>query len=74
VVGAALDAYHYSYPPVLLLLLLLLLTTPLRSWPTRRRCSRAGGGLVRFLSRTASGDAGPRRAGGLHCPDLTLRH
>jgi hypothetical protein len=35
VVGASLDAYHYSYPPVL-----LLLTAPLPSWPTCRRCSR----------------------------------
>src|SRR5258707_4356976 len=35
VVGAALDAYHYPYPPV------LLLPTPLALMgPTCRRCSR----------------------------------
>ncbi len=58
-VGASLDAYHYSYPPVLL----LLLTTPLALMAHCAGAARvAGGGLVRFLSRTASGDAGPRRA------------
>src|SRR5258705_6763239 len=58
VVGAALDAYHYSYPPVLL---------PAHHaagahGPRAGAARVAGGGLVRFLSRTASGDAGPRRA------------
>jgi len=56
--AASLDGYLYSYPPVL-----LLLTAPLALMPYVPALARvAGGGLVCFLSSTASGHAGPKRA------------
>ena len=58
IVGAPLDGYHYSYPPVMLLLDRAVRAHPLCAGAVRV----AVGELVRVLSRAAAGDAGARRA------------